>query len=427
MGILSSFNIGITGMKAAGSAMNVTGDNIANAGTFGFKRSRAEFQDILAKSLKGIDGGDQMGSGTKLAHITPQFTQGTVNRTENITDLAVNGNGFFAVETNFGRGFTRDGSFHFNKDGELINGDGYKVLGFKANEDGSKITTKVAPVRLANTTIPAKATDNVKIMMNLDSRADVQQFDPANPEKTSQFNSAVTVYDNVGTQRLVTVYFNKTADNLWSYHAMVDGKDAAGGTEGQMVEMANGQLQFNAKGQLQAELPGLNSFNFSNGAEPNQQIALDFGESVNEGGDGNAAATQYGSDTSIARHSQNGYRAGTLGSLSFNDEGILTATYDNGETLDVAQVAIAKFENNEALFKMGKNLFKETRKSGQGALGYPKADGRGEILSKSIELSNVDIADEFIGLMNAQRNFQANTRTITTSDQMLQEVLNIKR
>jgi flagellar hook protein FlgE len=126
MGILSSFNIGITGMKAAGSAMNVTGDNIANSGTFGFKRSRAEFQDILAKSLKGIDGGDQMGSGTKLAHITPQFTQGTVNRTENITDLAINGNGFFAVETAFGRGFTRDGSFHFNKDGELINGDGYK-------------------------------------------------------------------------------------------------------------------------------------------------------------------------------------------------------------------------------------------------------------------------------------------------------------
>jgi flagellar hook protein FlgE len=289
MGILSSFNIGITGMKAAGSAMNVTGDNIANAGTFGFKRSRAEFQDILAKSLKGIDGGDQMGSGTKLAHITPQFTQGTVNRTENITDLAVNGNGFFAVETNFGRGFTRDGSFHFNKDGELINGDGYKVLGFKANEDGSKITTKVAPVRLANTTIPAKATDNVKVMMNLDSRAKVQQFDPANPEKTSQFNSAVTVYDNVGTQRLVTVYFNKAADNLWEYHAMIDGKDAAGGEEGKMIEMANGQLQFDTNGKLQNELPGLNAFSFADGAAPNQQVKLDFGESLTEGGDGNAA------------------------------------------------------------------------------------------------------------------------------------------
>ncbi len=132
MGILSSFNIGVSGLNAAGSSMSVIGDNIANAGTFGFKGSRAEFQDVLAKSLKGIDGGDQIGSGTKLAHITPKFTQGSIERTENITDLAVNGNGFFAVESPGGRGFTRDGSFHFNKEGQLINGDGFKVLGLSS-------------------------------------------------------------------------------------------------------------------------------------------------------------------------------------------------------------------------------------------------------------------------------------------------------
>ena len=426
MSILSSFNIGVTGLNAAGSAMGVVGDNIANAGTFGFKSSRAEFQDMLANSLKGIDGGDQMGSGTKLAHITPQFIQGTVARTQNITDLAINGNGFFEVDAPFGKGYTRDGSFHFDKEGYMINGDGYKVQGFQADEKGS-INNKMGPIKLGNTTIPATATTEVKLSMNLDSRENAKKFDPNMPDKTSNFNSSVTVYDNVGTARLVTTYFNKLQDGTWEYHAMVDGADANGGIPGKMTEMANGQLKFNAKGQLDEEIPGLNAFNFNKGAAQGQKISFNFGEALKEGGTGLDAATQYGSKSSIARHSQDGSSAASLASMSFNDEGILSAVYDNGKQISLGQIAVAKFENNEGLFKTGKNLFKQTLKSGQAALGKPGADGRGEVLAKSIEQSNVDIAQEFIGLMAAQRNFQANTRTITTSDQMLQEVLNIKR
>lgn len=426
MSILSSFNVGVTGLNAAGSSMGVIGDNIANAGTFGFKGSRAEFQDMLANSLKGIDGGDQMGSGTKLAHITAQFTQGTVARTQNITDLAINGNGFFTVDAPFGKGYTRDGSFHFDKEGYMVNGDGYKVNGFQPDDKG-QITNKLAPIKLGNTNIPATATSEVKMSINLDSRDNLKVFDPANPDKTSNFNTSVTVYDSVGTARLVTLYFNKTADGAWDYHAMADGKDAANGVPGQMVEMANGKLQFDQKGVLQEEVPGLNAFNFNKGALPGQKITFNFGESIKEGGTGLDAATQFGSKSSVARHSQDGSSAATLASMSFNDDGVLTAVYDNGVQRELGQVAIAKFENNEGLFKTGKNLFKETRKSGQAAMGKPGADGRGEVLAKSIEQSNVDIANEFINLMAAQRNFQANTRTITTSDQMLQEVLNIKR
>lgn len=426
MGILSSFNIGVSGLKAAGSAMSVTGDNIANAGTFGFKGSRAEFQDLLSKSLKGIDGGDQIGSGTKLAHITPKFTQGNINRTESITDLAMNGNGFFSLETPKGRGFTRDGSFHFDKDGALINGDGYPVLGFQADEEG-KISQKIGKIKLGNTTIPAQPTKNVNLSMNLDSRAETQQFDITKPDKTSDFNTSMVVYDNVGTQRLITLYYNKAADGQWQYHATVPGEDAQGGVPNTIVEMATGTLQFDAKGKLQTETSSLNAFNFNKGAEPNQVIDFDFGKSITEGGSGDDATTQFGSSSSIARHTQNGASAATLSSLSFNDDGILTAAYDNGSMRDVAQVAVAKFENNEGLFKMGKNVFKTTRKSGQPAIGKPGKDGRGDVMAKSIELSNIDIADEFINLMNSQRNFQANTKTITTADQMLQEVLNIKR
>lgn len=426
MGILSSFNIGVSGLHSAGSSMSVIGDNIANAGTFGFKGSRAEFQDQLSKSLKGIDGGDQIGSGTKLAHVTAKFTQGNINRTESITDVAINGAGFFSVDTPKGRGFTRDGSFHFDKDGQLINGDGYPILGFQADEAG-EITQKIGAIKLGNTTVPAKPTSKVNMSMNLDSRADIQQFDITNPDKTSNFNTSMAIFDNVGTQRMITVYFNKVADGQWDYHATVPGEDAQGGVPGTIVEMAKGKLQFDAKGKLQTETTETSAFNFNKGAQPGQKIEFDFGKSLTEGGNGDEAMTQFGSRSSIARHTQDGSSAATLSSLSFNDDGVLTAAYDNGTMRDIAQLSVAKFENNEGLFKMGRNLFKETRKSGQAAMGKPGLDGRGDVLSKSIELSNVDIADEFINLMNAQRNFQANTKTITTADQMLQEVLNIKR
>ena len=425
MSILSSFNIGVTGLSAAGQSMGIIGDNIANAGTFGFKSSRGEFQDMLSASLRGIDGGDQIGSGAKLAHVTGQFTQGTIARTQNVTDLAINGNGFFNVDAPFGKGYTRDGAFHFDKEGYLINGDGYKVNGFQPNEEG-EITNKLGPIKLGITNIPATPTSEVKFSMNLDSREGAKIFDPKNPEKTSNFNTSVTIYDSVGTARLVTLYFNRSAAG-WDYHAMVDGADAVNGTAGEMIEMANGQLKFDPKGMLLEEVPGVNSFNFNKGAIAGQKISFDFGTSIKDGGTGVEATTQFGSKSSVARHSQDGSSAATLSSMSFNDEGILTAVYDNGAQRELGQIAIAKFENLEGLFKTGKNLFKETRKSGQAALGKPGADGRGEVLAKSIEQSNVDIANEFVGLMGAQRNFQANTKTITTSDQMLQEVLNIKR
>lgn len=426
MGILRSFNIGVSGLSAMGTGMGVISDNIANAGTTGFKSSRAEFQDVLASSLKGISGGDQLGAGVKLGHVKSMMSQGDIARTESITDLAINGNGFFRVDAPFGPGFTRDGSMNFDKEGNLVNGDGYRVLGFQANDSG-EVTNQLGPIKLGNTTIPAKATEDIKLNMNLDSRVNVKQFDPNDPENTSNFSHSVTVYDNIGTSRLVTVYYNKNQDNNWTYRAMVDGKDANGGEAGKMVEMASGNLLFTDKGVLQEEVESNNSFNFNKGAGQGQKIKFSWGESIAEGGTGLEATTQYGSDSAIARTTQNGATAGTLRSLSFNDNGILTAVYDNGTSKDIASIAVAKFENNEGLFKVGKNLFKASIKSGQASMGKPGEAGRGEILSKSIELSNVDIATEFVELMKTQRNFSANAKTLQASDQMLQEVLSIKR
>jgi flagellar hook protein FlgE len=426
MGILRSFTTGVSGLSATGQGMGVIGDNIANAGTNGFKTSRAEFQDVLANSLKGIDGGDQIGAGTKLGHIKAMMSQGDITRTDSVTDLAISGDGFFTVDAPFGRAVTRDGSFHFDKEGQLTTMDGYKILGFQADEKGT-IINKLEPVKLGGTTIPAKATKEVLMSMNLDSRTNKQEFNIEQPEKTSSFSNTMTIYDNVGTARTVTVYYNKTDNNQWEYHVAADGKDVEGGKSETMYEMANGKLNFNDKGQLDEVKEGKNSFNFNKGAAKDQKIHFAWGKTLKEGGTGVDASTQYGSESSITRHTQDGLTAASLTSISFNDKGVLTAVYNNGETRDIAQVAISKFENNEGLFKIGKNLFKESRTSGQATLGKPGEAGRGEVLSKSIELSNVDIAGEFVNLMNMQRNFQANAKTITTADQMLQEVLQIKR
>lgn len=426
MGILRSFNIGVTGLTATGQGMGVIGDNIANSGTNGFKSSRAEFQDVLAVSLKGIEGGDQFGAGVKLGHIKPLMTQGDITRTDSVTDLALSGDGFFTVDAPFGRGYTRDGSFRFSKEGELVNMDGYKILGFQADEKG-KIMNKLDPIKLTNATIPAQPTKEVSLSMNLDSRQNKMEFNIESPEKTSNFSNSMTVYDNIGTARVVTVYYNKVNDNEWEYHVGADGKDVEGGKPDTMVEMANGKLKFNDKGQLQEEVEGKNSFNFNKGAAADQKITFNWGASLKEGGTGLDASTQYGSEHAVARHTQDGSEAATVTSLSFNDKGILTAVYNNGSTRDIAQIAIGKFDNNEGLFKVGKNLFKESKSSGQAALGKPGEAGRGDVLSKSIELSNVDIANEFVNLMTAQRNFQANAKTLTTADEMLQQVLQIKR
>ena len=425
MSVLRAFNIGVSGLGATGQAVGVVGDNIANAGTTGFKTSRTEFQDILATSLKGVDGGDQLGGGTQLAHVKTIMGQGDIARTENLTDLAINGKGFFTVEAPFGRGYTRDGTFHFDKDGVLVNADEYPILGFAANAEGD-ITSQIENLKIGSVAMPAQATEEVSLLLNLDTREDALEFDPEDIEGTSNYSHSVSVYDNVGTSRLVTLTYNKVAPNVWQYRAFVDGKDAVGGQEGMLTQMASGRLIFNDKGRLQEEIEEDSAFLFNKGAAQ-QKIVFNFGESIAEGGEGVDASTQYGSDIQVARATQDGYSAGNLDSLTFDSEGTLNAVYTNGVSRKVGRVSIAKFENDEGLAKVGKNLFKQSIKSGQPVMGEAGTWGRGEILSKSLELSNVDIAQEFVNLMTTQRNFMANAKTVTTSDQMLQEVLNIKR
>ncbi|MCC7441687.1 MAG: flagellar hook protein FlgE [Bdellovibrionales bacterium] len=425
MGILSSLYTGITGLQANGEALSIYGDNLANANTTGFKTSRPEFQDVVAKSLKGLLGGNQIGRGTRLAAVNPIYTQGSITQTESSTDLSITGDGFFVLQGIDGKSFSRNGAFHFDKDGKLINADGYHVMGFRADADGN-ITSKMDTISVDKTVIDAKKTTAANLFMNLDLRADPKmQFDPAKPERTSHFATGVNIYDTAGTPHVVTLYFNKQEDGSWVWRAMAKGEEIEGGEPGTLIEQAVGKLDFDTDGRLREQSTDRSEFNFI-GALPNQNIEFKFGTDKATGGTG-TEVTQYGTDSEAYKTLQDGYTAGTLAGLTFNDDGSLAAIYTNGETANLAQVALAKFENPEGLFKSGQNRFKESRLSGQPTVGAPQTGGRGQISAKTLESSTTDIANEFINLMGAQRNFQANSRVIQVADQMMQEVLNIGR
>ncbi len=427
MGILSSLYTGVSGMAAQGEALGVISDNIANANTIGFKASRAEFQDIISKNLKGILGGNQIGRGVKIGAVNPILTQGNVDSTDKVTDLAVSGDGYFKVKGSDGDSFTRDGSFHFDREGYLVTNDNQRVQGFQADEKGT-ILNKMADIKFPRALIPAKGTTEIKLDLNLDSRMEpTKKFDAKDPYSTSHYSTGVEMYDSQGNKHLLSMFFNKTADREWSYHGMVDGKEVTGGEEGMLSQVCTGSLKFTVDGKLDSQELSDASFNFKGGALQGQKIKLNFGDAIAEGGKGLDGTKQYGKGSDLISWNQDGAAAGTITSLSFNDEGNLTAVYSNGQAADLAQIALAKFENPEALFKVGNNRLKESRDSGGPSLGAPGSSGRGKLFAKSLERSTVDLATEFVNMIQNQRGFQANAKTITTTDELLNEVIQLKR
>jgi len=427
MGVLSSLYTGVSGLASQGEALGVIGDNIANANTTGFKASRAEFQDIVAKSLKGILGGNQIGRGVKIGAVNPILVQGNVDATEKVTDLAIAGDGYFTLRGTDGESFTRDGSFKFDKEGYLVTNDYQRVQGFQS--DGKSIVNKLGDIRFPRALVPAKATKEIKLDLNLDSRVqNLMAFDPKKPYETSHYSTGIEMYDSQGNKHLVNLFFTKVADRTWKYCGMVDGKEVTGAKEDEMAKVVEGQITYTSDGKLDTETQTLNAFNFKGGAMQGQQIKMEFGDSITtDKGTGLNGSKQYGKESDLISWQQDGSAAGTINNLSFNDEGILTALYSNGETQDIAQIALAKFENPEALFKIGNNRLKEARDSGTPAIGAPQRAGRGKIFAKSLERSTVDMAMEFVNLIQNQRGFQANAKTITTTDELLGEVINLKR
>lgn len=427
--MLTSLFTAVSGMNANGTALSVIGDNVANMNTAGFKSSRVSFGDILSQSM----GTSQVGRGVLMSEITPMFTQGSFENTSNVLDLAVDGEGLFIVSDNNGVAYTRAGQFTLDKSGYIVNANGMRLQGYILNNTGS--TAGLGDINLSTLNSSPNPTSEALISANLDSRASIPPaFDVTDTATTSNFSSTITVYDSLGVSHVINIYFRKDTEtatgNTWEWFAVVNDTDSASGsTEIQ----AQGTLDFDSNGALDDESAvtyplASGGFDFTGGAAAGQVIDFNFGTNIaSEGGTGLDGTTQFGSNSATIFQSQDGYSSGSLRNITITQDGYITGIFTNGQTRAVGQIALAKFLAPTEITKMGKNLYAESNDSGQPIITVPGTSGTGVVMSNTLELSNVDLAEEFVRMIISQRGFQANSKMVSTSDELMQELINLKR
>ncbi|MCS7214877.1 MAG: flagellar hook protein FlgE [Thermodesulfovibrio sp.] len=437
--MLTSLFTGISGLNANSLALSVIGDNIANANTIGFKSSRANFADILSQTLSGASA-MQVGRGTMIVDIQKMFTQGTLETTSNPLDLAIEGDGFFVVQQKNGPTYyTRAGHFRMNKDGYVVDPNGYLLQAYQMDQNGN-VTGAIGNVYLAGLMSEPSATTLITTQVNLDSRDSTTNWGfTSNSQNlpsggTYNYSTAITIYDSQGNPHLIYTFFCKTAQNTWQAHVVYN--NSATGTnyveydfDPNTAGIQPITIQFDSNGAIydvyvtNPNVPPnpafrpTAGFNFSSwGVTSPQNVELDF-----------ANSTQFGSPNSVVFQNQNGYTAGNLIAVTVDQDGMISGVFTNGQVKKVAQVVLAKFVAAHNLTKVGNNLFLESYGSGGPTYGAPGTVGVGKVYANSLEASNVDLAEEFIRMIAAQRGYQANVRVITTTDNMLNELMNIIR
>ena len=428
MSLRNAMNSGLSGMSSASRALGVVGNNVSNMNTVGFKQSRPVFENVLGEA---VGARNAIGAGVRMAKTQQIFGQGTLNTTGNATDLAVSGDGFFIVNGNVdgvrGNFYTRAGQFSVRNDGVLVTPGQQAVQGFRARPDGTFEGT-LSDLQVPTQSLPPRASTSVNVIANLDARArSPAAFSLTDPGNTSNYQVPVTVYDSLGNARSMTAYYRKTADNQWTYNVLTDGANVTGGTSGTNVSVVSGTLTFNANGALQSTAVTAGGTVDFRGATPGQAIAMNFGTSVAAGGTGRDGITQFSAESNTNAVSQDGYASAELAGVRIDGNGVLNGVFTNGQTLAVGQVAVARFRSNDGLGQAGQNLWIATRDSGDAAFGVAGSGGRGSIVAGSLEQSNVDVTQQFVDMITLQRSFQANSKIITTADEMTQVASDIKR
>ena len=410
-----TFRIALSGLNAASTDLEVTGNNIANASTTGFKDSRAEFADVYANSVSGRSG-NSAGQGVRVARIAQQFTQGVVEFTSNNLDLAINGEGFFVLKDGNGSQlYTRSGAFSADREGYVVNHAGQRLQVYPATTSAGGTTTfntgVLNDLQLPTQPSPPQATGSIYAALNLDAQQVVPAaaFDPSDPGSYNHSTSIVT-YDSLGNDHTTTMYFRKTADNQWSGYLYVDGNAVTSGGA------ASFALDFDSAGALINPANGLVTMDAYTppGAAP-LNLVMDFGNT-----------TQYGGPFSVNSLGQDGYSSGRLSGVDIDSDGIVFARYTNGQSSAIGKVALAKFNNSQGLRQVGDTNWVETFPSGDAQLGEAGTSSFGAIQSGALEASTVDIAEQLVNLITAQRNFQANAQVITTSDTITQTIINLR-
>jgi len=431
MAIFGALSTARSGLVATGAALSVTGNNIANVNTIGFKGSRTEFSDLL--SAQGGGGpASRIGLGVRIGRVNQSFTQGNIESSGRPTDLAIEGNGFFVIRTGDGLLFSRAGNFRLDVEGKLATFDGLPVQGFALNNAFLPVGAPT-DIELTGASSQPRATTLVELKANLRADAplitggfDGTDFDSA--FATSNFTNSIDVFDSLGARHTIHFFFTRTAANAWEYNVGVDDGEI-GGTDGDLTVLGGGALTFNPDGSLATAAPDPGTVNVTFDGANAQDIELHFGtpNPDEEAGEGIDGITQFAGPSAVSFQQQNGFGAGQLLGLEFSEEGLVTGIFDNGQSRALFQVALASFIAPDALLPLGNGLFRESVDSGSPAIGVPQSGGLGTVIGGAIELSNVALAQEFIDLISLQRSFQANARVITSSDQLLNDLINIVR
>ena len=417
MGLTSLF-AAVSGLNAFGNALSVTGNNIANLSTIGYKSSKASFSDLVTSSLGGSSGSNQIGRGVFTGAILSQFTQGSLSTSGNGLDMAVDGNGFFQVRNNDNATFyTRAGQFRVDKDGKVVDPNGNFLRGFQADPSGV-LSGALSDITLSNAISSPQATSTASIIANLNATATAPTIAFASIDPSSyNFSTSMTIYDTLGSSHTLALYFVKTGAGAWDMHHELDG--LTGTTTGGSVTNPVALTFSGATGALTAPATAP-VVNYTSAQVGNNASAVAVSLVISN-------LTQFGAPNSVSEVAQNGFASGSIAGTSIDTSGVVTGRFTNGQVRTLAQVALSRFTNPDGLNRSGKNLLAETNASGQATTSAPNSGGTGRILSGSLELSNVDLGEEFIDMISAQRGFQANSRVITTTDDLLQELVNLRR
>jgi flagellar hook protein FlgE len=429
MSIYNAMYSGVSGLMAEDDALGVIGNNLANTNTVGFKESRAIFETVLGGSV-GQEGA--IGGGVRMTTAQQIFAEGSLQTTGQPTDAAISGDGFFVVNGSVGgingNFYTRAGQTTLSANGTLVNPDGMAFQGYMSNGDGT-FATNLSNIQVNTAALPPKPSTTVSVTANLNSSdtPPTLPWDPQNPTTTSNFSTSLQVYDSLGDPHTLSVYFQNTGTGTWTYHVLGNGSEITGGTAGQNDEIATGTLTFNSSGALQSNtLTAGGTVSFV-GANPGQALTYNFGSQIASGGTGMDGITQFGSPDSVSAQSADGYASGALSSIQIDSSGVVDGVYSNGQTIAIGQLAVAKFQSDTGLGQAGQNLWTATTDSGAAAFGQAGTGGRGSLVSGSLESSNVDIATQFTDLIAHQTGFEASSKTITTADQMLQDLISMKQ
>ncbi|HEJ9627109.1 flagellar hook protein FlgE [Proteus terrae] len=407
-----SFSQAVSGLNAAAANLDTIGNNISNSATYGFKGANVSFADVFAGSGAGL--------GVKVAGISQNFKDGSITTTNRPTDVAISGGGFFRIEDqNGGVFYSRNGEFGKNKDGFLTNMQGMRVTGYPVQVvDGKNVVQKGAtptPIVIPTDMMNASATDKINMAVNLNSGEEKPAKAPFDSKDgdTYNFSTNVTTYDSLGNEHNLNLFFVKTNDNEWKVYGQDTSTKTAGGAPTPHQDL--GTLKYTNAGVLESYTKTDMNIASLNGSAVGT-IELDF----------TGSTQQKVSESSVSKLAQNGYQAGEFTNFRIEQDGSIMATYSNQQSQVVGQIALANFANAGGLSSQGDNMWSETNGSGSPIVGVAGSGVFGKLTNNALEASNVDMSQELVNMIVAQRNYQSNAQTIKTQDQILQTLVSLR-